>query len=472
MHISPPSNNDFEMLLLSAAMNSPAYAGFVFLETIPEDYHFHGNRSIFMACRALYSRNEPLDIEFIISELKKDEGGKDLKELVFNIAMLDPIGLDCKAYIAEIKNLSSLRQIIKVCKDGLMQASLPDADSDKIIDEIQQRLILAQGQDSKSAIKIKAVLDDYARGMDFHTHLDWMIEQRRFGKPTYEGISSGYPILDEALGFFRNGCIYYIGARTSMGKTTFILNLLHNMKNHNVGVFSLEMSAPIITAKLLCIAADVRYSLYEDGCLFPEKVDRLREVATNYSDKEIYIEEGGGLTINQLRSRAKRMKSTYGIEVLFIDYLTLINGNSAKSNNHLQVNEVSKGLQALAKELNIPIICLAQLNRQSAKDSMKENTKPSLTDFRESGSIEEDADACIMLHRADYYKKDAKPGYIEVIVAKNRLRGIIKTIDFSCDYLNSDRYSECRPIEEEMKEAREQNQCDDMMCDIINNSPN
>ena len=110
-------------------MNSPAYAGFVFLETMPEDYHFPGNRSIFMACRALYSRNEPLDIEFIISELKKDEGGKDLKELVFNIAMLDPVGLDCKAYMAEIKNLSSLRQIIKVCKDGLTQASLPDAAS-------------------------------------------------------------------------------------------------------------------------------------------------------------------------------------------------------------------------------------------------------------------------------------------------------------------------------------------------------
>ena len=150
----------------------------------------------------------------------------------------------------------------------------------------------------------------------------------------------------------------------------------------------------------------------------------------------------------KLCARAKRLKTNHKIDILFIDYLTLVKGNQHFTNKHLMVDDVSKGLQALAKSLNIPIVCLAQLNRSAA-----ESGRPTLSHFRESGSIEEDADACLLLHRPEYYQPTEKPGLVEVIVAKNRIMGTIKTIHFSCDAKVSDKYHECEEIQTAIKKA-------------------
>jgi replicative DNA helicase len=155
-----------------------------------------------------------------------------------------------------------------------------------------------------------------------------------------------------------------------------------------------------------------------------------------------------------LTARAKRMKKSHDIEILFIDYLTLIKSDSRHATKHMQVDEVSKGLQSLAKALKIPVVCLAQLNRASTG---KDGDVPTLTSFRESGSIEEDADGCLLIHRPDYYNPTAKPGYVELIIAKNRIMGTLKKIDYSCNFSVSDRYFECLPLEEDVKRMVEEN---------------
>jgi len=455
MHINLPSNSDIEINLLSIAMNSETAANVVLSETFADDYYLPKHQLLFSTLKTLHLNKQPLDMVFIVNELKIKNKLNELSITdLMQIANIAPISLDWESYIEQLKNLSFLRKFIHSAQDAVLQAAKPGTNKDTLLDQFQQKLIMAQGSEKVNSQSIKECLDDFHEGMNFNQHLDWMISKKLQGKPLYQGVSSGFPILDETLGYFRNGCLYFVGARTSMGKTTFLLNLMNKMRDRKVGFFSLEMPARIISAKLLCIAADVRFSAYEDVTLFPERVERLHEMSKYYKNAHLYIEDSSFISINMLKARAKRMKLLYGIEILFIDYLTLIKG-SIKNNKHLEIDEVSKSLQSLAKELNIPIVCLAQLNRQSAKDSAKEGSKPTLTDFRESGSIEEDADACLLIHRPSYYDPMNKPGVIEVIVAKNRLRGMLKTINFSCNSIESDRYYELPSIEDIKNDAKQ-----------------
>jgi replicative DNA helicase len=449
MKITLPFDTDLEALALSCAINSQMAAAHVFSETHESDYQHPPHSLLYNICKKIFLEGKNVDLHIILHCLKTENKTNILSsDELLNISQYVPIPTNWEEYCDKLKNLTSLRRIIYSSKDAIALANKADARGDEVISILQNKLLDVQGTQKNSFSKIGQVIENFSRDLNFSDHLDWMIEQRKMGKAPYEGIPCGYKILDETLGFFRNSCIYYIGARTSMGKTTFALNLMHNMNVKSIGFFSLEMPADIITSKILCVAADVKYSHYEDGALYPEKVERLREVAHQFKDKEIYIEDPSSITITNLRSLAKRLKTNYKIEILFIDYLTRIKGSGTHNSKHLEVDEVSKGLQSLAKELKIPIICLSQLNRQSGKDSASHGKGPSLMDFRESGSIEEDADACILLHRPDYYDPMNKPGTIEVKIAKNRLRGILKTVEFSCNFKESDRYYECPPIEE------------------------
>lgn len=439
-----PIDIPMERIVLSAAINSQVSAAAIFADCSPEDFFDPQGNLLFTILRNLHREEKPLDCLFIFNALKSMNKEKELPlAALMEIAQFCPLQQAIEKYIEGLKNLTCLRKIINLSKESMLAAANKAANSQEIIEKIQENVIQSQGSAAKSTRAFPDIVQNFSDQGSFQDHLAWIIERRSRGLPAYEGISSGYPILDETLGFFRKSCIYYIGARTSMGKTTFILNLMHNMRKHSIGFFSLEMPAKIITEKLLCIAADVKYSHYEDGILFPEKVDRLIAVSDSIKDIRIFIEDPGTITIQQLRIRAKRLKINFGIEILFIDYITRIRSGEKKNTKHQEVDEISKALQSLAKELDIPIICLAQLNRASAG-----NESPNLTDFRESGSIEEDGDACIFLHRPDYYNSNEKPGVVQVKVAKNRIRGTTKTIEFHCDKLNSDRYSELPSIEQ------------------------
>lgn len=455
MNVQLPRDDLLERKLISAIFCYPDAADYIFSETSEDDYCHSGYALLFKILKNLHLQGRFFDIDFIYREIQflEREGEFTLQDLKTLSFLSDYIAFE--ECCSDLKCLTSARRLLQSQIASIAAIAKNPQLIDDHIDAIQNDLMKVKETEKKGTQNLRDdVLKNFSNGMNFEEKTEWMVKRRALGLPTFDGISSGYPILDETLGYFQNSCIYYIGARTSMGKTTFILNLIQNMTKHKVGIFSLEMPSSTISAKLLCIAADVKFSHWNKGILYPEKKERLYE-AMKMVNQNIFIEDPGSITIARLRARAKRMKQVYGIEILFVDYLTRIQSNSVKASNHLAIDEISKGLQSLAKELEIPIVCLAQLNRQSAKNS-QDGEPPTLTDFRESGSIEEDADACILIHRRDYYNPIDKPGQIEVIVAKNRIQGDLKKIPFSCNFLQSDRYFEMIPIEEEMKAAKDQ----------------
>lgn len=186
--------------------------------------------------------------------------------------------------------------------------------------------------------------------------------------PAYDGVTSGYDILDKTFGFFRKAALYYIGARTSMGKTTFMLNLIANQmaKRIPIGVFSLEMPSEQIVPKIMCIFSEVNYRMYEDVELYEEKIARLCETRKMFKDQPLYISAPSSITINQLCVEAQRMVDHHGVKIIYIDYLTRIRSSGKFTSKHLEIDAISKALQSLARQLDVPIICLAQLNRASS----------------------------------------------------------------------------------------------------------
>ena len=440
-----------EARTIGCCLNSINASNFVFAELLENDFYNPAHRLIFSEARNAYVANDSLDFHWIVNALAK----KGKIEAAGGIEYLTKLsfyfgdGGDWEAYSRELRNLSQLRTLIHMANEIPNNCCKPEKKAEDIINEVQSHLFKLQRVDTTTQKRFCEITKNISEHGDFEETTNWMVQQALQNKKPYTGIASGYEILDETLGYFRPGAVYYIGARTSMGKTTFLLNLMSNMASSGVpvGMFSLEMPSVQIVLKLTCLKAGIKFSQYEEGRLSPTQLNHVVTTCKELDGLPLFFEEQPGLTIGQVKARAKRMQINHGIKILMVDYLTLIQSNAKYNNKHMQVDEVSKGLQNLAKELNIPILCLAQLNRQLT--SRKDFT-PTLSDFRESGSIEEDADACILLHRPDYYESTDKPGQIQIIVAKNRIRGILRKIAFTKD-TNSERYIESKDLGQEVK---------------------
>lgn len=453
-----PHNDEAERLILGAIMTSVNAANHCLTELMPTDFYISNHLVLFQELKNMYKDGGTIDYHLVSIYLKKNDkvaacnGMHYILDLTFNT----PSSLDYESICQDLLNLSKLRKVIHAAKDTLENAAKSSADAEEIISDSHKKLFEIQGLKSLSTKVPKTILESFSEHGNISVTYNWMKDRVSRGLPPYLGVPSYYPELDATLGFFRKGCIYYIGARTSMGKTTFMLNLISQLYttglNPSIGIFSLEMPAQMIIAKLACIMGDIFYSGFEDARLRPEQEERFIECAERLGRCNIFIEDEEDITISKLRARARRMVQNHKIEVIYIDYLTRIKPDTKNSNKHLQVDEISKGLQSMAKELNVPVICLAQLNRAV---TTRTSQTPSLADFRESGSIEEDCDAAILLHRPEYYDPNQKPGKIHVIVAKNRLRGKLQTIEFRRSAY-SERYFEEEPLMKQLEQANKE----------------
>lgn len=444
MNLTMPQDKQAEVYVLGSCINSINALNHCMPFLSDKDFYTVEHQILFGAIRSLFHKDIQIDLKNIAHELKDNKEKVDVAYLmdIANISFC----ADYEHFLEIVKNKSALRDIITASKNAILEASKNEAVASKIISETQTEFLKSQGIDTKKSKTYHEGIQNFKKGLNFYDYYLHLEDLRKKGKSVYQGVSSGYEQLDQALGTFQKSALYYIGARTSMGKTTFMCNLIRNMMGkYKIGIFSLEMPATNIIGKIACILANIKHSDYEDALLNEEKVERLKEVIKGSQIFDIFIEDPEEISCNNLSSRAKRMRS-WGIDILFVDYLTRIKSNSSYSNKHLSVDEVSKSLQTLSKELDIPIVCFAQLNRNSVTKG-----QPTLVDFRESGSIEEDADGCLFIHRPSYYDSNLKPGLTEVIIAKNRLRGITKTIDYSCNYKESECYYELNTVSEEMK---------------------
>ena len=270
---------------------------------------------------------------------------------------------------------------------------------------------LAENKDSKEYEPLSAVLE---RGF-------LEIERLFNNKGEITGVGSGIKDLDAKTSGFQKGDMVLIAARPSMGKTTFSLNIAENAalkEGKSVVIFSMEMSKEQLAYKLLCSQANVDMLKLRTGNLDDDDWERIARATGPLSKAKIYIDDTAGITVMEMRSKCRKIKMEHGIDMILIDYLQLMSGSSGNDNRQQEVSEISRSIKALAKEMECPVIALSQLSRAPEQ---RADHRPMLSDLRESGSIEQDADVVMFLYRDDYYNEDSeKKNIAEVIIAKHR----------------------------------------------------
>jgi len=433
-----------EEIILASCLNSRKEVNNCCDKLVPAMFHAGINNLIFGAIASLYEKDETVEPYSVISELGTSINADDAKRII-EIREVYYSTQDIKPFIKRILDKDRKRRLyLSTLK---MQDSLLKEENyfENIVQEhvIEYTDIITN--DSKKPRKIVDILENFKNGKSFDENLLDRIENVKNGGSPYTGVRSYYKKLDEMIGSFQDGCLHYIGARTSMGKTTFmmsiILNIMRNEPKTPIAFMSFELPVEKIVEKFICMKAGVEYDAYANVNFKNDELGRIRE-SMKMLRGDVII-EGQRLTINELSSRARRMVKNDKVKILFIDYLTCIKPQQHLNTKHNEVDEISKGLQALAKELNIPIVCLAQLNRGL---TMRKDKTPCLADFRESGSIEEDADVCMLLHRPSRYDPAASNN-THLIVAKNRLLGKIGKIEYEWDSSRPGSYKELESIE-------------------------
>ena len=332
-----------------------------------------------------------------------------------------PTAANLTYYLEIVRDKYILREIIAACTEGARRSYEEQDEVDNLLDEVEQR-IYAVGEDrfKGESLTMKEQV------MEAIETINKLWEQ----KGSLTGLSSGFVEFDRMTSGMHPAEMIVIAARPSMGKTAFVMNVVEHVAVHEkkpVGVFSLEMSAQQLVQRMLCSRARVNLRKARDGFLADSDFDKIATAAGKLAEADIYIDDTPGLSILELRAKARRLKSRHDIALIIIDYLQLLRSTSRRGqdNRQIEISEISAGIKGLSKELNIPIVVAAQLNRNPEIRTGESKGRPRLSDLRESGSIEQDADLVGLLVRQEYYadteeEKDEFEGKAELIIAKQR----------------------------------------------------
>ncbi len=377
-----------------------------------EDFYLAEHGEIFWAMYDLYSKNREIDLVTLIDTLvsRGVYNEEESKKYIKIIAQTVPSAANVLDYAQIVREKSLLRSLIGASDEIREMAFSAQGEVKDIIDSAEQKVFaIAQGSESKGFVHIKeAISRTYAR-------LDLIAKD----KDAASGTPTGFSMLDRTLVGLGEGDLVIVGARPGMGKTSFCMNIAANIaksSKKNVCVFSLEMSAEQLASRMLSSEALVDSYAIRSGDLTSEQYKKLADAAANLSETSILIDDTTGMTVTRMKAKLRRVKN---LGLVIIDYLQLMQGERHTDNRVLEVSDISRGLKLLAKELGVPVICCAQLSRGPESRTDK---RPMLSDLRDSGAIEQDADIILFLYRDEYYKEPG-PGeqsVAECIVAKNR----------------------------------------------------
>ncbi|GAD19847.1 replicative DNA helicase [Helicobacter fennelliae] len=366
------------------------------------DFLYPAHRHIFDICKELHTQNLPITPDFIASRLV---GKRSVSQEEFTqILSVSPIA-NIEAFIKEIKNASIKRELAKLANMMREKSFDTTLTSESILDEIEQKVF--------EISSTKSTQTDFLTSREIiELTLENIKILKERGNNILTGLATGFEDLDRMTTGFNKGELIIIGARPSMGKTAFFLNMIQTIlnKNQGVAVFSLEMPSTHLMLRMLSASTSIPLQDLRIGRLDDVQMERLSVATDTMTTKPLYIDDGSSLTILQLRSKLRKLKSQDpNLEIAVIDYLQLMSGgNESKGaigkERHSVIQEISRGLKTLARELNIPIIALSQLNRVV---ETRDDKRPMLSDLRESGSIEQDADVILFLYRDDIYRKRA-----------------------------------------------------------------
>ncbi len=414
----PPANVDAEKALLGAVILKPDVLHDVSVTVFPESFYADKHRKIYEAILSVFSKGDPIDTVSIVTKLKdmgqldRIGGASYVTELIETV----PAAGNATYYSEQVINKSTLRNLIHAA-DDIAEIGYSDPETvDEALDQAEKKIF--QATQAPSAQKFRPIGTALKEAWERFEHLSENPEVKR-------GVPSGFTSLDNLLSGFQKSDLVILAARPSMGKTTFALDLARNaalQHGASVGIFSLEMSDQQLVDRMLAAEAGVDSWKLRTGRLSNDSEYEALQGAMNKLHKApIHIIDEAAMNIVKMRSAARRLKNEYGLDMLIVDYLQLMSPTLTKGSDSMvqQITEISRSLKILAKEMDIPVIALSQLSRAVEQ----RGGKPRLSDLRDSGSIEQDADVVMFIHREDKMNKDKepeRPNIAEILVEKHR----------------------------------------------------
>ncbi len=411
----PPQNVEAEQCVLGGILIEAGALLKVIEILRPEDFYKEAHGIIYSAILNLFDRNEPQDIVTVHNELKRSGqlekvgGALYLAELTETV----PVASNIEYYARLVRDKAILRHLIEKSSDIASLCYEEAQDVDDILEYAESAIFeVSQAKIKQSFHKINDILKDSIK----------KVQDLYEKKELITGVPSGFTELDKLTAGFQPSDLIIIAGRPSMGKTAFALNIAQHAAVDNgipTAIFSLEMSKEQLALRMLCSEAMVDSNKVRTGFLSKEDWPRLITAAGNLSEAPLFIDDTPALSVLEMRAKARRLKSDQNIGLVIVDYLQLMQGKNAERREQ-EISEISRSLKAMAKELNVPVIALSQLNR---KVEDRPNKRPQMSDLRESGAIEQDADVIAFIYRDEVYNRDEnnpRRGKAEIIVAKQR----------------------------------------------------
>jgi replicative DNA helicase len=413
-----PANLDAERFVLGSVMLDDS----VYLQVAgaiePEDFSLEKHRRIFLRMKDLYDRSETIDRVTVANELMKQGQLESVDGLTYLVS-LDrdlPEIANLDSYVRIVKDKATLRKLIFTAQKVIDRCLVGEDEPDEILAGAEESLLkLGEARTRDELTAPDQIVANFPGGVN--AFLDPSQRLR--------GLSTGFTKFDEMTGGLHGGELFILAARPSMGKTALALNIAQHVATHPkmrkpVAVFSLEMSSASLLTRLVCAAARVDQHKFRAGYLNGEERRRLQVALADLTESPLFLDDTAGVNLMDVHSKLRRMQAEHGLSLVVIDYLQLMSSRGRTENRNQEVSAISRGLKLMSKELDVPFLVLSQLSR--ASETRPGDHKPQLSDLRDSGSIEQDADLVAFIYREEVYKKDREDvkGQADLIIAKQR----------------------------------------------------
>ncbi len=419
----PPQNIEAEQAVIGAVLLQPEALITAMERVRSEDFYSGAHQKIYEAMIELGENNQPVDLVTLTAHLLDQQVLDDIGGVSYlaKLANAVPTAANVDYYAQIVEEKSMMRRLIRTATNIVSEGYANSEDVSVLLSDAEKQILeISNRRSSSGFISIRDVLMEVFEKVEFlYTN-----------KGGTTGIPSGFVDLDKMTAGFQRSDLIIVAARPSVGKTAFALNIAQNVgvrARETVAIFSLEMSAAQLVQRMICAEANVDATRMRTGHLEGDDWEKLTMAIGALSEAQVFIDDTPGITVADIRAKCRRLKKEKGLGMILIDYLQLISGRGkAGENRQQEVSEISRTLKQIARELEVPVIALSQLSRGVEQ---RQDKRPMMSDLRESGSIEQDADIVAFLYRDDYYDKESeKKNIIEIIIAKQR-NGPVGTVE-------------------------------------------
>ena len=412
----PPQSIEAEESILSAILIDNNTLIDIIEILSADDFYKTAHQIIFSAIETLYAKSEPVDLVTLANILREMDSLDKIGGAAYLAHLVDtvPMAVNARHYARIIHDKATLRRLIERSNTVMRRCFEDSGNVDAIIEFAQSAVFeITEGKSSQAFAPISKIIE---------ANID-ALEERQGNRSLVTGVTTGFSKLDTLTSGFQNSDLIILAARPAMGKTAFALNMARNAAVEGgvpVAVFSLEMSKEQLSMRMLCAEARVDSSRIRSGFLNQDDWNRITDAAGRLTEAPIFIDDSPDISTTSIRTKSMRMKMDKGLGLIIVDYLQLMRGSVNTERRDLEISDISRSLKILAKELNVPVVALSQLNRKLEERSDK---RPQLSDLRESGALEQDADLVAFIYRDEVYNRDEnnpQRGTAEIILAKQR----------------------------------------------------